>query len=436
MEIFEERYHAVLEDLYLEAVIEAKKEFLENKGEFSMAVLIFADFGLWLKNGRGIQECNVLCDFFWIVENIFFDKLGKIKANDLVEMLFFIVKRNLDNGILRDDKQYLYLPTNRNALEVKQVILKEFFDSKKSDLDKMVTILDTSLRCTEKEDAIYCSSYFDLDKMDEYKVAHTSIKEHYFDKLDSFSLDDIEVVIEAFFKLNDKFKSEREREMLSSFIRQYLEKKMKVRKVVVSEDVQKENLFKNVEEARNEQKEVLPNERVSGLKQKKVSTGISKKEEYEIKKTIESIFDFEKNVIKDNVVLSYDDIIKYNVLMVKAGYSEVERLRFVKVAYNFLTNNFSHPYAMLESIKHKLAFYGIIGAEIDEIITTIRQFLPEYMTLKVESMKRRGKTSANIDKELSDWEDIIRTEFGKLLNYVPKSGEFEQAEIKKLMNMK
>lgn len=46
MEIFEERYHAVLEDLYLEAVIEAKKEFLENKGEFSMAVLIFADFGL------------------------------------------------------------------------------------------------------------------------------------------------------------------------------------------------------------------------------------------------------------------------------------------------------------------------------------------------------------------------------------------------------
>ena len=215
--------------------------------------------------------------------------------------------------------------------------------------------------------------------------AHKLIKEHYFDKLDSFDEEDVRIFLDCLssFGLNDKLK-----EMFRNLLLREIAKRGK--KVV---NTTPEYVVPKV------------------IEEKKT---ISKKEYNLIERELRKYFDF--RTMEVVAPLDLDTQIYCVGLLIKLGISDKRILDILKIM-NKNGYCYDNPIRMFVALYEKLEYYKDIDG-IKEAIETMLSAMGEIMI--------------TTDNEYEEWKELIGEELVATLKLLPKTYEYEIEKARKL----
>ena len=159
--------------------------------------------GAWIKNRTLANNNNFIFNNFELV-SLSFNK-NELKDSEALNLIFSLVLRNIEAGILFEKRevhdeteQFISHLSNHKRTEIILNAvnsggyegLTEIF--KQTTLEAVTPTL-FSLRLIDK------ANHFNLE---DFRKKHKILKEHYLDKLDSFNIDDIDIIISTLKELS------------------------------------------------------------------------------------------------------------------------------------------------------------------------------------------------------------------------------------------
>ena len=230
--------------------------------------------------------------------------------------------------------------------------------------------------------------YSDLHPLDIAPVieAHKQIKEHYFDKKDSFNEEDVEIFLSSIkgFGLSDK--------LIDAF-----------RNLLLREVSKRQRKLEVVE---------TPVQIVS--KPVVVEKPMMDRKEYNlIERELRKYFDIRTMEVVTPLTL---DLQIYCVgLLIKLGFSD-DKIREILKIMNKNGYSYDNPITMFVALSEKLEYYKDVDG-IKEAIETMLGAMSEIMIVS--------------DVEYEEWKDFLSSELNSALKLIPKTYDYEIEKAKK-----
>ncbi len=317
----------------------------------------------------------------------------EIPINFSSKLIFAFIEDNIKNNILTDAKKLLII--DKYAL-----LNNDFTSISKNDLIKLlnsgelnrIIVTDDINKLTEEEQLIHQeivefmaknNNSSDLEKL---RSNTKLIKDHYFDKIDTYTLDDLPIIKEALINLEVA-------DDLSENIILYLQKQITKRKAPVSY----EKSF-NITIQDNVPK-------------------ISCKEYNLLNQSLKTYFDLESMTLVRP--LSIKEVYYCLYLLKKMNQKEDVIQKFMKLARqeNNKQNVIAQYYFVIDKIEH----YGASLNLLDKV-NDLKECFHEYCT------------SSEEDK--NTWYLLLLSSLKDLKTYLPNDGEYEKEMAKSLYNKK
>lgn len=309
-----------------------------------------------------------------------------LNARGMFSILTRLLEKNLSTNITNQDARCFDIQQIDNY-EFKYMTRDEFLEFVRTDeYGRLKSKEESQLTEDEKKRLEEFNIYSDLYPLDIAPVidAHKLIKKHYFDKLDSFNEEDIEVFL-------DKLRSFKLSENLISIFRNLLIR-----------DVEK-----------RQRREVTISYPQESKQQSIKEVGISRKEYNLIERELRKYFDL--STMKLVRPLTIDLQIYCVGLLLKLGISE-DKIKEILRIMNKDGYSYENPITMFVQLYEKLEYYKDIDG-IKESIETMLGAMKEIMNMD------------NSDYE--EWKEFLGEELTSALKLLPKTYEYEIEKAKK-----
>ena len=352
--------------------------------------------GAWIKNRTLANNNNFIFNNFELV-SLSFNK-NELKDSEALNLIFSLVLRNIEAGILFEKReihdeteQFISHLSNHKRTEIILNAvnsggyegLTEIF--KQTTLEAVTPTL-FSLRLIDK------ANHFNLE---DFRKKHKILKEHYLDKLDSFNIDDIDIIISTLKELSideelcNKVKNALNRILYKRTIR---EQKEKTR---------------------------LENERslTEAFKSTKSSKTIIPKKDFQVVyRELQQYYDFDN--MKPKKFLSLNELIYCIHLMLKIDFDEKTINEFIESIEKENKKIQNNPISIFINLYNKFKYYEM-DLNLTEKIKRIESYIGEIFICSSE------------DYEF--WKESINEEVNDILISLPINHEYEVSEAKKLL---
>lgn len=349
---------------------------------------------MWLENNEGMRKHRIYYDNIGMISKLCeADKYETMSPKDITVIILYCLKRNLSAGILEKDIKISSSDSLSDNFNIKSLSPKVLLSSMNAgSYYESYRLINEALYlgAEAKEDTLYVLLNSKIDNLDFKKEQYALIKEYYFDKLNSYTHDDVSIIIEVM-------------------------KNLGVSETVLL-DVENTLISKIVKrQSKKDKTYVLPVKSVQETQEL-----VGKKERYAIEKELANYFDFMKMEPLVDKALTAKEIVYCVGLLEKIGASENSINDFMYKSFKNARKARKSLDAMFDELQVKLQFYGIDNEDVRKSLETITMFMPEYLSL-------RNKTDNTA--ELKEWEEIIATELDNIKSYIPVGYEYEKAQI-------
>lgn len=310
-----------------------------------------------------------------------------LNARGMFAILVRLLEKNLSTNITHQDARCFDIQQIDNY-EFKYMTRDEFLEFVRTDeYGRLKSKEESQLTVDEKKRLEEFNTYSDLYPLDIAPVieAHKLIKEHYFDKLDSYGHEDIEIFL-------DKLRSFKLSENLINIFRNLL-----VREV----------------EKRQRKEEVAISYQQEKVEEKLTEETVSRKEYNLIERELRQYFDL--STMKLVMPLTIDLQIYCVGLLLKLGISE-DKIKEILRIMNKEGYSYDNPITMFVALYEKLEYYKNVEG-IKEAIETMLGAMQEMMIID--------------DYEYEEWKEFLGEELATALKLIPKTYDYEIEKAKK-----
>ncbi len=309
-----------------------------------------------------------------------------LNAKGKFAILVRLLEKNLSTNITHQDAKCFDIQQIDNY-EFKYMTRDEFLEFVRTDeYGRLKNKEESELTEDEKNRLEEFKTYSDLYPLDIAPVinAHKLIKEHYFDKLDSFTREDIEIFL-------DNLRSFELSENLIMIFRNLLVRELEKR----------------------EKREVVVSYSQESKQNKLEESTISRREYNLVERELRQYFDLTTMSVVSPLTL---DLQIYCVgLMIKLGISE-DKIKEILRIMNKDGYSYDNPITMFVALYEKLEYYKDVEG-IKEAIETMLGAMQEIMIVD--------------DYEYEDWKEFLGEELATALKLIPKTYDYEIEKAKK-----
>lgn len=387
MELLKIEIKKIDEELEQELYKISKKQLKENKSIKSEILVEDAENPMYIKSIKDFQAmARVIIEQIqrkldkktnpeFVISYDFLNKLItriNLTSKEKFNIIFFNIDYNLRNDILNKNNIMINFNKLNNAKfkyttpeEVKKIILD-------APLENYEEIYDSILDENKKEEIKKYISKNLTNTSDKIK-AHLNIKTHYFDKKDTFSKEDIEIIIN---NLKILLVPEDVLEEVKIVLIKQLEKRQNVKEVVESHEISLSDRIKALEQEKNA-----------------------------LKQELSLVIDLRECILKE--FLSFDELTRIVFILKKLNYDEqtIKNIIFAnesKLYDRSIIDKYNYFIKKLEFFKES---YGIIK--------TVEELNEDYEALV---------TSEDEDKKI--YESILASDLEKVIKLVPSTYEY------------
>ena len=308
-----------------------------------------------------------------------------LNARGMFSILVRLLEKNLSTNITHQDARCFDIQQIDNY-EFKYMTRDEFLEFVRTDeYGRLKNKEEAELTEDEKKRLEEFNTYSDLYPLDIAPVinSHKLIKEHYFDKLDSFTMEDIEIFLEQLrsFKLSKNLI-----EIFRNLLTREVEKRQK--KEVVASVVEVKTVV-----------ETKPT--------------MSRKQYNLVERELRKYFDLTTMEVVGPLTL---DLQIYCVgLMLKLGISE-DKIREILKIMNKDGYSYDNPISMFVALQEKLEYYKDVEG-VSEAIKTMVGVMTEI--------------TFGTDVDYEEWKEFLSSELASTLKLIPKTYDYEIEKAKK-----
>lgn len=308
-----------------------------------------------------------------------------LNARGMFAILVRLLEKNLSTNITHQDARCFDIQQIDNY-EFKYMTRDEFLEFVRTDeYGRLKNKEESELTEDEKKRLEEFNTYSDLYPLDIAPIieSHKLIKEHYFDKLDSFTIEDIEVFLEQLrsFKLSEN--------LIDIF------RKLLVREI----------------EKRQKKEVVSPVVEVKTVVETKPT--MSRKQYNLIERELRKYFDLSTMEVVSPLTL---DLQIYCVgLLLKLGISE-DKIREILRIMNKDGYSYDNPISMFVALQEKLEYYKDVEG-VSEAIKTMVGVMTEI--------------TFGTDVDYDEWQAFLSSELDSTLKLIPKTYDYEIEKAKK-----
>lgn len=360
-----------------ELLPEDEKDLLRITERKNMRRLLSVPREEWELHGEIYIQFDYLADML---------EESPLNARGMFAILVRLLEKNLSTNITHQDARCFDIQQIDNY-KFKYMIRDEFLEFVRTDeYGSLKQKEESELTEDEKKKLEEFNAYSDLYPLDIAPVieVHKSIKEHYFDKLDSFTNEDIEIFLDNLrqFKLSENLIN-----IFRTLLLREVEKRQK-----------REVTFSNTQDVT-----INVIEEVS----------ISKKEYNLIERELRKYFDLSTMKVVGPLTL---DIQIYCVgLLLKLGISE-DKIRDILRIMNKDGYNYDNPISMFVALQEKLEYYNDVEG-VSEAIKTMIGVMTEI--------------TFGTDVDYEEWKEFLSEELASTLKLIPKTYDYEIEKAKK-----
>jgi hypothetical protein len=308
-----------------------------------------------------------------------------LNARGMFSILVRLLEKNLSTNITHQDARCFDIQQIDNY-EFKYMTRDEFLEFVRTDeYGRLKQKEESELTEDEKRRLEEFNTYSSLFPLDIAPVieAHKLIKEHYFDKLDSFTSEDIEIFLDN------------------------------LRKFKLSENLI--NVFRNLlmrEIEKRQKKEVVsPVVEVKTVVETKPT--MSRKQYNLVERELRKYFDLTTMEVVSPLTL---DLQIYCVgLMLKLGITE-DKIREILRIMNKDGYSYDNPISMFVALQEKLEYYKDVEG-VSEAIETMVGAMTEL--------------TFGTDVDYEEWQEFLSDELASTLKLIPKTYDYEIDKAKK-----
>ena len=308
-----------------------------------------------------------------------------LNARGMFSILVRLLEKNLSTNITHQDARCFDIQ-QIDSYEFKYMTRDEFLEFVRTDeYGRLKNKEEAELTEDEKKRLEEFNTYSDLYPLDIAPVinSHKLIKEHYFDKLDSFTMEDIEIFLEQLrsFKLSKNLI-----EIFRNLLTREVEKRQK--KEVVASVVEVKTVV-----------ETKPT--------------MSRKQYNLVERELRKYFDLTTMEVVGPLTL---DLQIYCVgLMLKLGISE-DKIREILKIMNKDGYSYDNPISMFVALQEKLEYYKDVEG-VSEAIKTMVGVMTEI--------------TFGTDVDYEEWKEFLSSELASTLKLIPKTYDYEIEKAKK-----
>jgi hypothetical protein len=360
-----------------ELLPEDEKDLLRITERKNMRRLLSVPREEWELHGEIYIQFDYLADML---------EESPLNARGMFAILVRLLEKNLSTNITHQDARCFDIQQIDNY-KFKYMTRDEFLEFVRTDeYGSLKQKEESELTEDEKKKLEEFNAYSDLYPLDIAPVieVHKSIKEHYFDKLDSFTNEDIEIFLDNLrqFKLSENLIN-----IFRTLLLREVEKRQK-REVTVSNT---QDVTINVIE----------------------EVSISKKEYNLIERELRKYFDLSTMKVVGPLTL---DLQIYCVgLLLKLGISE-DKIRDILRIMNEDGYNYDNPISMFVALQEKLEYYNDVEG-VSEAIKTMIGVMTEI--------------TFGTDVDYEEWKEFLSEELASTLKLIPKTYDYEIEKAKK-----
>ena len=310
---------------------------------------------------------------------------SSLNARGMFSILVRLLEKNLSTNITHQDARCFDIQ-QIDSYEFKYMTRDEFLEFVRTDeYGRLKNKEEAELTEDEKKRLEEFNTYSDLYPLDIAPVinSHKLIKEHYFDKLDSFTMEDIEIFLEQLrsFKLSKNLI-----EIFRNLLTREVEKRQK--KEVVASVVEVKTVV-----------ETKPT--------------MSRKQYNLVERELRKYFDLTTMEVVGPLTL---DLQIYCVgLMLKLGISE-DKIREILKIMNKDGYSYDNPISMFVALQEKLEYYKDVEG-VSEAIKTMVGVMTEL--------------TFGTDVDYEEWKEFLSSELASTLKLIPKTYDYEIEKAKK-----
>lgn len=359
-----------------ELLPEDEKDILKMTERKNMRRLLSVPKEEWDLHGEIYIQFDYLSDML---------EESPLNARGMFAILVRLLEKNLSTNITHQDARCFDIQQIDNY-EFKYMTRDEFLEFVRTDeYGRLKNKEESELTEDEKKRLEEFNTYSDLYPLDIAPVveAHKLIKEHYFDKLDSFTMEDIEVFLEQLrgFKLSENLI-----DIFRNLLVREVEKRQK-KEVVVSV---------------SEVKPVV-----------ETKPTMSRKQYNLIERELRKYFDLSTMEVVSPLTL---DLQIYCVgLLLKLGISE-DKIREILRIMNKDGYSYDNPISMFVALQEKLEYYKDVEG-VSEAIKTMVGVMTEI--------------TFGTDVDYEEWKEFLSSELDSTLKLIPKTYDYEIEKAKK-----
>ena len=309
-----------------------------------------------------------------------------LNARGMFSILVRLLEKNLSTNITHQDARCFDIQQIDNY-EFKYMTRDEFLEFVRTDeYGRLKQKEESELTEDEKRRLEEFNTYSDLFPLDIAPIieVHKLIKEHYFDKLDSFTREDIEIFLDNLrkFKLSENLIN-----VFRNLLMREIEKRQKRGEVLSYSQETKQKVVEEVT--------------------------ISKKEYNLIERELRKYFDL--STMKVVSPLTIDLQIYCVGLLLKLGISE-DKIREILRIMNKVGYSFDNPISMFVALYEKLEYYKDVEG-VREAIETMVGAMTEL--------------TFGTDVDYEEWQEFLSDELTSTLKLIPKTYDYEIDKAKK-----
>lgn len=369
--------------------------FDPKKANSVTKLFLAASLHAWLNNPVEAAMSKTVFGGFNYLEKF----IGKrFKERYYTQTLLYIAARNIEFGILEEEKRSTSISLDQvSGSLLRPSSLPRFRDT----FDKFYR--NSTLTKTDEKGVRGVTSY-DIDDFLHLQYCHQLLKEHYFDKIDSFTEDDIFKVCIGLGKAGVSLR-------YLALVEKDLRAELNKRRELESAQTVQETVEEQEEISEQPIEENVDNKKESENKTKP----LSRKATNEIYREMQTYFDF--NEMKSIRYLSLDEIIYCMSLMKKVNIPD-ERIRnFIKKAEKANRTYQVNPVTRYIELLKKLEFYS----DNEKIMRLLTELKEAY---------------ASITPEENDpfYEEYIASGLNEILGLIPDTHEYEFNASLELLN--
>jgi hypothetical protein len=360
-----------------ELLPEDEKDLLKITERKNMRRLLSVPKEEWDLHGEIYIQFDYLADML---------EESPLNARGMFSILVRLLEKNLSTNITHQDARCFDIQQIDNY-EFKYMTRDEFLEFVRTDeYGRLKQKEESELTDDEKRRLEEFNTYSDLFPLDIAPIieVHKLIKEHYFDKLDSFTREDIEIFLDNLrkFKLSENLIN-----VFRNLLMREIEKRQKRGEVL---SYSQETKPKVVEEVT-----------------------ISKKEYNLIERELRKYFDL--STMKVVSPLTIDLQIYCVGLLLKLGISE-DKIREILRIMNKDGYSYDNPISMFVALYEKLEYYKDVEG-VREAIETMVGAMTEL--------------TFGTDVDYEEWQEFLSDELTSTLKLIPKTYDYEIDKAKK-----